>query len=179
MVVALRFARFASAGNERFLRASRNYSPQIPVSKRNYFYPLDREMKNRVFFLSFFLSFFFFFTEDGGSVEVSSVVIAQVGSSRQHGQQWKQLSGTTGRIRVLERGGWNERSSRMVPIVPSRVDETQVAAERRAESSSRAAGSKAARDRQWEHHTQRWNDQRPQTADLRLVPRSRQGKGCP
>lgn len=61
MVVALRFARFASAGNERFLRASRNYSPQIPVSKRNYLYPLDREMKNRVFFLSLFLSFFFFF----------------------------------------------------------------------------------------------------------------------
>lgn len=135
-------------------------------------------MKNRVFFLSFFS--FFFFTEDGGSVEVSSVVIAQVGS-RQDGQQWKQFSGSTGRIRVLERGGrgWNERSSRMVPIVPSRVDETQVAAERRAESSSRAAGSKAARDRQWEHHTQRWDDQRPQTADLRLVPRSRQGKGCP
>lgn len=73
MVVALRFARFASAGNERFLRGKET----TPLKNRNeifFYHPLDREMKNPVFFLSFL--FFFSFTEDGGSVEVSSVVIA-------------------------------------------------------------------------------------------------------
>lgn len=175
MVVALRFARFASAGNERFLRGKET----TPLKNRNeifFYHPLDREMKNPVFFLSFF--FFHRRWRIGRGIIRSDR--AEVGS-RQDGQQWKQLPGTTGRrIRVLERdGGRSERSSRMVPIVPSRVGETQVAAERRAESPSRAAWPKAARHRQWEHHTQRWNDQRPQTADLRLVPRSRQGKGCP